>query len=139
MSESRINVELLERVRDKVRAAPEAYDQTTYRRTEPAAPCGTAACIAGWAVTLSGEPLTETANRCVCDDPLCLRGTSVAEDARRLLGLLPEEASVLFRAAPARTWPEPFGTLYGLAKSPQARAEVAASYLNWIIEHGRVQ
>lgn len=44
--------------------------------------CGTAACFAGWAVILSGEE----------ESPY----VSTGEQARRLLGITPREASILF-------------------------------------------
>lgn len=57
---SNLNIELLKKVRDKIASTPEAYDQSVYGRVSKEAPCGTAACIAGWTVLLADAmPITE--------------------------------------------------------------------------------
>lgn len=127
-----INKELLEQVRDHILAEPRRYDQTTFRRTSSEVPYGTAACVAGWAVLLSGINKT-----CDCKVPNCF--VNAGDEAARLLGLDKRSADVLFDPAPETVWPAPFDVLWRSANGAQARAEVAASYLTHIIETGKVR
>jgi hypothetical protein len=108
MSEQIINVELLRRVKAHILAEPSRFDMGEFiiegdaARTfavkfdRPAPPCGTIACIAGWAVLLSD------------DDP-----PSDAEEielrANALLGLTPEMGDRLFFTT---EWPERFKQSY---------------------------
>lgn len=48
-----MNVELLQKVKEKVLAEPEALDMGTWLDRYPE--CGTVGCIAGWACALSGH------------------------------------------------------------------------------------
>lgn len=128
MNERKINVELLEKVRDKILAEPESYNQNKFWHVSAAAPCGTTACIAGWAVALS------------CGDLKALHSLTPVEvhaAARDLIGVTDGEAFSLFGGA-GLSWPEPFCTLFDKAANAHARAEVAASYLNHIIKTGKV-
>ena len=52
------NPELLEKVIDAIEEYPALYDQGLVGIGDPRDPCGTACCIAGWAVAL-GPPNTE--------------------------------------------------------------------------------
>lgn len=49
-----LNLHLLTRVRDHIRAHPEQHDQFYWVRKSE---CGTTGCIAGWAVLLNGDAL----------------------------------------------------------------------------------
>jgi hypothetical protein len=78
--------------------------------------CNTAACIGGWACILSK---VESAN------------LNYAATARELLGLDDVQAGNLFSYA---AWPQPFSDQYTEASTPQARALVAANFLEKVIE-----
>lgn len=132
MSEPRLNIELLKKVRDKIATTPEAYDQAIWGRSAEDAPCGTAACIAGWAAHLSGnvnlEYLQTHSRDCGIGD--------IAEDA---LGLETRERYVLFASYPYQEWPEPFALNWKNAVSHKERALVAVAFLDEIIETGEVR
>jgi hypothetical protein len=78
----KINVKLLRKVRRHILAEPKRVNmgRFIYRKED----CGTVACIAGWAVTLSGEELPY----------------HISARAEELLGLNWRQASYLFYDAP---------------------------------------
>jgi hypothetical protein len=49
-----LNVELMEKVRDKIRENPDRHDQNSWAVRMP---CGTTYCIAGWTAVLSGATI----------------------------------------------------------------------------------
>jgi hypothetical protein len=84
------NVELLTRVRDLIREDPSKLDMSDWAR-----PCGTTACIAGWAVQLAGDKLEFGDHQVVSraqDGTLCDVDTRAAD----LLGLNEYEVNALF-------------------------------------------
>jgi hypothetical protein len=148
MSEQRLNIELFRAVREKIASAPAAYDQTTFGQPDEDAPCGTAACIAGWACILSGEMDAPT----LYDANTGQLQQSIVETATRVLGIADNEAEILFTAEPegewedyddegesvySMAWPEPFRTDWEDAHDSE-RPFVAVDYLDHIIETGKV-
>lgn len=87
-------------------------------------PCGTAACIAGWAdVLTNGIP-----------DDFELGG--VRHRAATALGV---DAGISWTSHPlfyARNWPEPFASKYSNAKRPSTRAKIAADRIDHLIKTG---
>lgn len=84
------------------------------------AKCGTAACIAGWILILSGnKPFTETEDG------------NGSETAERLLRLPTDSADRLFHVF---MWPERFKHEYNSAKTPAKRASVAANRIDHFIK-----
>lgn len=79
-------------------------------------PCGTAACIAGWA-NLFTKYFDE----------------SSSIHAQQVLGLDENEAESLFYDD---NWPEPFRTRYQKAKTPKQRAKIACQRIDHLIKHG---
>jgi hypothetical protein len=127
-----MNIELLKKVRDKIATTPEAYDQSIWGRSAKDAPCGTAACIAGWAAHLSGHaPLERLQNNG--------NSTSIGDIAQRELGIDYFERSTLFSAEPSASWPDPYNDDWDNAGSPQERATVAVAFLDEIIDTGEVR
>lgn len=93
-----------------------------FRTTQQLFPaCGTAACIAGWAVILSGRM---TAEKVDCSDPYSIR-----READDVLGAcLPIGdwmSNPLFFSG---SWPEPFSSDYRAADTPRKRAKIAAPH-----------
>lgn len=88
------------------------------------AACGTAACIAGWAVLLgdgiTGKQLND------------LNSNQIWERAEKLLGITPVEADGLFYEA---NWPLPYRDRYDDATSQKELAEVGAERIDHFIEH----
>lgn len=147
MSESRLNIELFKKIRAKIIQVPVAYDQSVYARHEDAAPCGTAACIAGWACVLSGAMDTVELRR--RERSNLEEFATIEITAREQLGLASDEAATLFTETPAGTrqdwyedderddaWPAPFAKQWEDAEITSA--EIAVSYLDHIIETGKV-
>lgn len=151
-----MNIELLKAIREKIATTPEAYDQEVYGRPEPSAPCGTAACIAGWACVLSDAiPITEVQ----ASNQRDRRGRINQELAQRIktaarvaLRLTIDEAEMLFTGEPEGEWfdyddegndiyedgwPEPFRTQWRNA-GYQERPQIAMAYLDYIISTGKV-
>ena len=142
----KLNIELFKAIREKIATTPEAYDQSVFARPENAAPCGTAACIAGWACVLSGEMSTDELKR--RERAKGEEFLSIESTATRVLGLDGDEADILFTEAPAGRseewyedderyggWPEPFATQW---EEESALERVAIAYLDHIIETGKV-
>lgn len=132
MSEPKLNIELLKKVRDKIATTPEAYDQRLWGRHAETAPCGTAACIAGWAAHLSGNLSLEYLQT-------HSRDCTIGDIAEIEMGLYPGDRNVLFSGSPREDWPQPFADDWGRATSDQERALVAVAFLDEIIETGEVR
>ena len=155
---SRLNIELFKKVREKISTTPEAYDQEVYGRPESHAPCGTAACIAGWTCILADAVPMEKVRLANVDE--WHKGNPIARElfsdipaqAAALLGLTDEESEILFTAEPDGTWagyddngddeyeecwPEPFASQW--RESPSRKQHlIAVAYLDHIIETGKV-
>jgi hypothetical protein len=139
-----INVELLARVRahileDERRIEMSRYARRAYGRTAP--PCGTTACIAGWAVIL-----TDGLPKRITDDYYA----SVKPRAINLLGLSEDEADRLFFVM---GWPRAFHDRYRAAerfidehddedekadKAGESKAQIVADLIDHIIRTGKV-
>lgn len=132
MPKSKINVALLAKVRDHILEEPRRYRQSTWGRRNALVPCGTAACIAGWAANLGGAFTLEELR----EGP-----TETGILAQQLLGLTTAEANILFESPHLSRWPEryrvPFNEAW-YADDAEAMARIAADYLNHIINTGKV-
>jgi len=85
-----MNIELLNRIQQKILADPTSFQMETFFAPPwPEDDCDTAACIAGWTLLLSGK------NK-ACD---------VAEEAAKVLGITLKQAALLFYEG---GWPEKF-------------------------------
>lgn len=129
-----INKALLRKVAKYILAEPRRYDQRTFGTSvrKSVSPCGTQACIAGWAAFLANGT-----------NPASFRdeGINIQSEAQEALGLTDAETDTLFIAWPEDDiggWPEPYCTEYRKAKNKQAKAEVAARYLRRIARTGKV-
>ena len=104
----KLNIELFKKVRRKIKTAPLSYRQDTYAELDKRSPCGTAACIGGWADILSARNDSERKKR--------MAGEVDLDRAARALGLRGKcfaaeyhtERGVLFNAFPEDRWPSPF-------------------------------
>lgn len=88
-------------------------------------PCGTVACIAGWALILTKEARYANTNFPVDEsgDEVC------ADAAENLLGI--SDGQKLFYV---NDWPNPFRDLYVAAKTPRGRASAAAARIEHFIK-----
>lgn len=148
MAESRLNIELFKKIRQRIAEIPESYDQDYWVEDSAESPCGTVACLAGHAI--------------ICDAPTIERGISdlhrlkqrdplkaVPRRAAKLLGLTgswtkyvdtsSESAggeTIIFDSD-AAGWPEPFQSDFQMAGG-RGKSQVAVRYLDHIISTGKV-
>lgn len=113
-----INTELFALVRDAIKDQPGRHDQSIWESTSVETSCGTARCVAGWAIHLTtGEKVFHwepgltfievspsvralAAERGIQGDPDDQDGMSLIPDlAASLLGLTEAQADVLFYVA----------------------------------------
>lgn len=156
MSDTELNIELFKKIRDRIAAIPESYDQESYVRINRDSPCGTAACLAGEAIICAAPTVdlgVRRLKRADCEDLVPTR-------AAKLLGLPPPRfhgtrdnlfgadniTARMFRCShnddysgPAVFWPEPFASRFNKAKNQRGRARAAIAYLDYIISTGKAE
>lgn len=148
MAESRLNIELFKKIRDRIAAIPESYDQDYWCEASKAAPCGTTACLAGEAIICAAptvEQGVEDLRRVNAADRRC----GVPNRAAELLGLSGRWAAwvdddnrvaageTIIFDADAEGWPDEFRDEFRCADARE-RAEIAVEYLDHIIKTGKV-
>lgn len=136
MSEQRLNIELFKKIRKRIAAIPESYNQSWWMIPTSAAPCGTAACLAGETIICNAPSIKAGLSNLAQAD----RRGVVGSQARRALGLAPGEAATVFGYIDGGfvSWPEPFASQFRDAENSQGRAAAAVAYLDHIIETGKV-
>jgi hypothetical protein len=105
-----MNVELLQQIKAAILAEPLKFDMSAWFHADQNSPCGTAACIAGWAVTIQmkAEKLREARFAYDAGDG----NEGVERDGKKALGLTDQQAYRLFFYD---TWPVPFRHEYSEA------------------------
>lgn len=125
-----VNYALLRKMRRYILARPRQFEMTGFfqralypldgnwdRLIKPSH-CGTACCIAGWAITLQQmphKPMPSKANWVPYDE---------VTTAHKALGLTKQQAGNLFYVG---SWPEPYRSAYEKAKTYTARARAGAA------------
>jgi hypothetical protein len=146
---NKLNIELFKKIREKIATTPEAYDQSVFARRSVTAPCGTAACIAGWACVLSGAMDAEELMRRERANGAEFRSIEIT--AKSALGVDDDEAETLFTEDPEGTsfdwsedddergggWPQPFAGQWEDATRSE-RPRIAIAFLDHIIETGKI-
>lgn len=138
MSESPLNIELFQKVRNRIATIPESYDQSKWCTDSQEAPGGTAACLAGETIICAAPSVKAGIKR--LRDLAEGDGDGVPFEAARLLGLPapvythPYNESALLFFAHAYGWPEPFRTQFLEGEE----AEAAVALIDHIIETGKV-
>lgn len=94
------NLPLLRKVLEHIDAHPEEWYQSSWGIHTPQSACGTAFCVAGHAVMLSGEGYTFAPDGEFYDSAEL--PVHPAEEAQKLLGLLDEEGDFLFAGSNTR-------------------------------------
>ncbi len=120
----KLNVELLERVAKTIVENPDRFAMETW-----IGPCGTTACIGGWAISLEmGE------GRSLAEVKKAVSDFSIMHQAARVI-FGPEAGTYtgvhLFGLS---SWPENFKNAYIEAPTSGIRAKVAADYIHYFIE-----
>jgi hypothetical protein len=143
-----LNRALLRKVAAKLRGLrhEKHYDQSTYGQSND---CGTAACIAGWTVLLSGYrlPLPKTAAEAADVYAICIgpdgKRLKIHTVARGLLGLTANQAANLFDGG-ACSWPAEYSERFDDAlypvkgETPKERPSRIAADLLDAIADGKV-
>lgn len=119
---STLNIDLLQKVKAAILAEPEHFDMSWWTQEND---CGTAGCIAGWAVALAGGKSLGLVHA------RRLAG-HIAQEARDSLQISQEESNKLFLG---EYWPEPFRSRYTDAKSKRW-ASIAADRIDHFIATG---
>jgi hypothetical protein len=138
MSKERLNIELFKKVRRKIKTVPASYRQSTDAETDQRSPCGTAACIGGWADILSAPNKAERDKRMGGEVDLNRAARELGLKGRDFYGELRTERAVLFDGRPEKRWPKPFSDQWRRARTKAGRAAVAVAYLDHIIETGKI-
>lgn len=147
MSESRLNIELFKKVRNRIAEIPQSFNQSTYFSRDKSSPCGTVCCIAGETVICNAATV-ELGVAELQELAANIAQGSIANRAARLLGLLGDgehyfevshthPARRLFSDSPHENWPEPFRSRWLYAEQDE-EPQVAVAYLDHIIETGKV-
>lgn len=140
-TKSKLNVKLLRRIKRHILAEPKRFLMTcTVLKARSQAewkheldmksaddaskvrpPCGTAACIAGWAGLFTN-----------CR----YQGYSLLNHAARVLGVEQTPSWAGHTLFSSCAWPHPFASRYIQAKSPARRAKIAAERIEHLITTG---
>lgn len=131
----KLNFPLWVKVRNRIAAVPESYDQTTFKRRSKIAPCGTVACLAGETIICAAPSVKKGVQAL-----FSTRYGSVSGRAENLLGLGLDGCgyeSEIF-AGDGTGWPEPYFSMYDSANSQRQQARAAVAYLTHVIRTGKV-
>lgn len=130
-----LNFRLLRRIITKLESTPEAYNQGKWGERNSEAPCGTAACIAGWAAFLDGKLTHQQLRR----NPKSAQRKGAKSLGLKISLYQTDEVYTLFTGDPSDTWPEPFSTRWINASGNRKReAKVAVAYLKHILATGEI-
>ena len=133
---SKLNIKLLQRIKAHILEEPKRYEQATYGAKllpeEGGPACGTVACLAGWAVVLSGKRLLDKDGSCRIDvDTLAYKLTGLGPKGFMADKYYEKFGSVFGTGG---GWPKRFATRLEKAKTPKGRARVAADYIDFMIQ-----
>jgi hypothetical protein len=125
---TKLNVKLLRKIKKHVEEEPRRLIMARWQQKGRAGElvedeaatfnlpeCGTAACIAGWAVNLSGKKIE----------------TDVGARAMTLLGLTFEQSQNLFNTG---NWPGDYGDKFDNETSPERRVKILGKLIDKVIE-----
>lgn len=134
----KLNVKLLRRIQKHILDEPRRFvmersilkstpgftfnsDNNTIQRLPS---CGTAACIAGWAVELTTHDANEQSPE------------SLLSSAAKLLNVEETTSWVEHPLFYTTFWPSPFRWKYLSAKTPKARAKIVSARIEYLIKTG---
>jgi hypothetical protein len=138
MTKKKLNVKLLRKIQRHILAEPKRFIMDTWiRRGDPfedlmmpdaglpsivLPACGTAACIGGWALQLSGKRIATN--------------TPVAKRAKAILGITPQNDDDSWpedRLFITDNWPSEFYIRFEESQDPQERAQIACARIDHFI------
>jgi len=142
---SRLNIELFRKIRDRIAAIPESYDQSDWVSPSLRSPCGVAACLAGEAIICNAPTVQQGV-----EELNTLRdmdgGFAISDRATELLGLsgswrmycedddYRSAGDTLIFDSEALYWPLEFAQRF----QDGEESEAVVAYLDWIIANGKV-
>jgi hypothetical protein len=91
-----INVPLLRKTLEHITAHPEEWDQGVWMRQSNRTECGTAGCVAGWALTFAGHELDFESCFFPNEALDLIDGRPIETVAQAELGLTEDQANALF-------------------------------------------
>lgn len=133
-----MNTKLLRQIQKEIRAEPRRLRMSDWIRTDVtgvgAPPCGTVACIAGFATILSRDygatpPRSFTSKAVVVQ----AANESYEKEGAKALGLIPRQAVRLFYIG---EWPSRYQRDYMHAHSSKRRAQVTCKRIDAFIRSG---
>jgi hypothetical protein len=134
-----LNLELFQKVRDRIAAVPESFEQRWWITHNPSSPCGYAACLAGEAIICAAptveQGLANLKRLNAFDEDE--ESNLVPDTAGMLLGLdgcFADDGEHDIFIANAQFWPEPFRSQFYIGDESDA----AVAYLDWIIANNRI-
>jgi hypothetical protein len=134
-----LNIELFQKVRDRIAAMPESFEQGRWITRSPSSPCGYAACLAGETIICAAPTVEQGLARLKQLNAIDEGGESnlIPDTAGRLLGLdgcfaVNGEHDIFISSA--RGWPQPFRSQFSVGDESGA----AVAYLDWIIANNRI-
>jgi hypothetical protein len=148
----KLNVKLLRQVRDVIRKYPDQFMMDNYfddynMSGGPVGRCGTAACIAGWCITLKIDSKKKSPKKAhaivheqfynLFSDPINNCGRTECPEfyeAQKLLNITGNQARNLFFES---RWPIEFRARHTYKTTPTEFAEIAAQRIDHFIEHGK--
>lgn len=128
-----INVKLFRQIKKRILDEPRQFDMSMFFNTDPYMDipnCGTAACIAGWAITLSKTPDKKPST---ASHAYHYSG-DILDGACKELGISPSQGERLFFDL---HWPRPYGTEFreqSKQSNKTGQAKVAARFIDEIIK-----
>lgn len=134
MKKPKLNVKLLRKIQAHITEEPRRFDQYTIVEESKIAPCGTVACIAGWANILTGvSPRSQKAHdldRAALQ--LGVKSYSKIQDSFWNNGSV-WHGHFLFDLL---HWPKQFKYRYKIARTRKQRAKIACERIDHLIATG---
>lgn len=126
-----VNVELFQRVKEKILQAPEQFDMGGWGwpQDDAAPECGTVCCIGGWAMLLA-YPDDKTLQLDLARGNFTYN--NILDPLKVRVPALGEPSGCASRIFYTNNWPTDFRRRYVYAQSPQERAQAAADYIDYI-------
>lgn len=139
-----MNTRLLRRIQKHILKYPDAFVMEYFvenRDKETKTPCGTAACIGGWACIMEQKKLSPRLRQRLLNNISKPEDYWIGKDydfnyfyhARRFLGISERQAESLFELG---GWPEKFNIRYYGAKTNKGLARVAVQRIEHFINTG---
>lgn len=87
MRETKLNIELFKKIRERIATIPESYDQSDWIQSSVKSPCGAAACLAGEAIICAAPTVEQGVGELKQLSKQEDRNAAVPDRAAELLGL----------------------------------------------------